>query len=488
MLHIFFKDSIIYTIPSIVSRGLSLLLIPLYTRVLNPAEYGSLDLLMAFANLVNLTIALEVSQGVARHYAEEQDAIKKVVYASSAFWFTIFTYSLFGGIALLFSEPLASRVMGNTGMLSAFRIGILYIWLNGIFYLIQNQLRWELRSKHYAAVSMMAAFATAGIAVWFTYGLHWKLNGLIWGMAAGTSLGVIYGLWHLKHSFCYCFDFRLLRKMLAFSAPLVPSGVAVFISAYVDRLMITHFLSVNLVGHYGVGFRVAGIIGLAMLGFQGALTPLVYAHHHKTETPCHLARIFRLFMAFALWVSAFLTVFAHNILYLITTPEYYQAEQVIIFLVPAILLSQMYIFAPGIAIAKKTHLFLWINLGGAVVNTILNWWLIPILGIKGAALATFLGYLFVFTMYMQCSQKLYHIPHEWHRIGLAAVITSLVVITITLLNLGGLARYGLAFAGLLVVGFTIFLTGLIRKTELLALGRFVFDQFAQKPKNGSSSN
>lgn len=482
MIRRFIKDSVIYAVPAIVSRGLSLLLVPLYTRVLNPAEYGSLDLLMVFANLVNLTVALEVSQGVARHYSDEQDAVQKVVYASSAFWFTLVCYSLFAVIALAYADPLASWVMGRKGMLSAFKIGILYIWLNGIFYLIQNQLRWELRSKRYAVVSMLVAFTTAGVAVWFTYGLHWGLNGLLWGMVAGALLGVVYGLWHLKNSFCFCFNFSRLQEMLVFSTPLVPSGIAVFISAYIDRLMINHFLTVNEVGLYGIGFRVAGIIGLVMVGFQGALTPLVYTHQRDPDTPRHLARIFRLFLAFALLVSSVLTLFSHSILAVLTTPEYFRAEQVVIFLVPAILLSQMYIFAPGMGIAKKTYLFLWINLGGAVINTLLNWWLIPALGISGAGLATFLGYLFVFVVYMQCSQRLYRVPHEWFRIGMAVVATSFIVVATTLFNLEGVARWSLAVAGLLAVSLTIFLTGLVHDSDIKDLASFVSVQLKRNSR------
>ena len=88
MIRTFLKDSAVYTVPSIISRGLALLLVPFYTRVLSTADYGSLDLLMVFASVVNSSIALEVSQGVARFYVSEPISERKVMYASSALWFT----------------------------------------------------------------------------------------------------------------------------------------------------------------------------------------------------------------------------------------------------------------------------------------------------------------------------------------------------------------------------------------------------------------
>lgn len=139
MLKRFLSDSLIYSIPTVISRGLSVILAPLYTRVLSPSDYGSLELLTVFASIVNLTIALEVSQGVARFYASEPDPDRKVVYASSAFWFTVVCYSIFSALMLFLSPKLASLVMGRNGMVHEFQAGIAYIWINGILYLVQNQ-------------------------------------------------------------------------------------------------------------------------------------------------------------------------------------------------------------------------------------------------------------------------------------------------------------------------------------------------------------
>ena len=149
MLKLFFKDSIIYTIPSILSRGISIILVPLYTRVLNPSDYGSLDLFMVFANLVNLVVALEISQGVARFYASEGDSYRKTLYASTSLWFTLFCYILFSSAMIYLSSSVSDFIMGQSKHLIAFKCGIIYILVNGVFYLAQNQLRWELKSKEY---------------------------------------------------------------------------------------------------------------------------------------------------------------------------------------------------------------------------------------------------------------------------------------------------------------------------------------------------
>lgn len=466
MLRAFLKDSAIYAIPAFISRGLAIILIPLYTRVLSPADYGSLDLLLVFAGIINLTIALEVSQGVARFYAAETDHQRKLAYASSAFWFTLACYSIFAGLALVFTDSLAHLIMGQPGLEVAFQIGIVYIWINGLFYLVQNQFRWELRSKHYAVVSLLMSLVTAGISVWFAYGLRWGLEGLLLGMVVGSLAGTALGLWWLRNSFRFRFDAARLREMLVFSTPLVFSGVAVWISLYIDRVMINHFLSIDEVGLYGIGYRLASIASLVMVGFQGALTPLVYTYYRESDTPSQLARIFRFFLVFALLMFLMLSLFATDILRLLVTEPFYGGAVVVIYLVPAILLANMYIFAPGIGIAKKTHFLIWINVGGALVNVALNYLLIPTLGIVGAGLATLLGYLSVFTVYMVLSQRLYTVPHQWRQISAAVVLAAILAWWVPQLIVSDMVRWGVNALVLVVFAIVSVALALIRVSEL----------------------
>jgi O-antigen/teichoic acid export membrane protein len=470
MIRPLFRDSVIYTVPTVISQGLAFFLIPLYTRVLSPADYGTLDMLMVSGNFVRLTVALEVSQGVARYYLDEKDHNRKVLYASTAFWFTLACYTIFLGVTLVFSRALSQMVMGVEGLEAIFQIGMGYLWLNGLFCLMQNQFRWELRSKNYAIVSLLVAVTTASVSVELAYVFHRGLVGILYGMLAGSLVGCLYGLWSLRKSFRFRFQWAYLKDMLGFSMPLVPSGIAVFISHYIDRLMINHYLSLHEVGLYGMGFRVASIVGLVMVGFNSALTPLIYANYRNPETPQQLAVIFRVFLSCALLMFLGLSFFAREILWVLTTPEYYSATKVVTFLVPAILLSNMYIFAPGIDITKQTYWILWINLGGAILHTCLNWFLIPQFGIMGASAANFLGYVSVFTVYMILSQNLYPVPHHWSTLGISVAVAVVLALWIPQINLGSAWNIILKVTVLLGTALLFMATGLVR---MAALTKFI---------------
>lgn len=461
MLKRFFKDSAIYLIPSIISRGISLFLVPLYTRVLSPADYGTFDLLIVFAGIINLTIALEVSQGVARFYAESVNLKQKMLYASSAFWFTLLVYILFVIITILNSNTFSLLILGRNGLVPIFKIGMIYICINGIFYLIQNQFRWELKSKEYAIVSLVNSLSTALVSIWLAYGLKFGLEGLLVGMLTGSISGTLLGVFWLRKSFQFRFEFNHLKEMLSFSTPLVLSGMAVWLSQYIDRIMIKHYLSMEQLGLFGVGYRIASIVGLVMIGFQGALTPLIYNNYTKEDTPKQIADIFRIFITAALYFFLLLTFFSIDILKVFTTVDYYNAKSVVIFLVPAMLFANMYIFAPGIGISKKSHYLIWINLSGALINFSLNIILIPLLGIMGAGIATMIGYFIVFIMYMTISQKLYFVPHKWKSIGYSIITAALMSWVVNYFEFNYLTRWALSLFFLLLFGFLVILFGLI---------------------------
>ncbi|MBI9107196.1 MAG: flippase [Spirochaetales bacterium] len=466
MIKRFFKDGLIYSIPSFVSRGISVLLIPLYTRVLSPADYGAWDMLLVFMNLVRLTVALEISQAVARFYSHEKGEKNKSVCASTALWFTIAANGLFFVIAQLFAVPISGILLGSDDLTPIFRLGLVLGLFNGVFYLVQNQFRWELKSKGYALVSLIVSFVTAGLSVVLAYVFKFGLYGILVGSIAGSLTGAIYGLIVLRKTFRFRFSFNKLKPMLQFSVPLVFSGIAVFISLYIDRIMIRHFLTLDALGLYSLAFRFASVISLLMVGFNSALTPLIYRHYEESATPGNLSAIFRYFIFFALLAYAGMSMYAKEILVVFTTPEYYPAAGIIVFLVPAIILSNMYVFAPGINIRKKTSYILFINIVGAVLQFFFNYLLIPKFGYIGAAAATCLGNLCIFSMYIVISQRLYHVPHNWGRLASGIVVIVVLIGLSSQLELAPLIEVFVKLGLLCIAAAVLMLLGFVRIDEI----------------------
>jgi len=474
MLRALLRDGSVYGLASVLTRGLALLLVPLYTRVLQPAEVGALDLLLLAATLVNLTAALEVSQGLARFYPQARSPRRRQALASTAFWFTLACYGLFAAVALLWSRPLAQWLLGVPDRQLPLALGVLYAALNGVLLLVQNQFRWQLRSLRYAEVSAVLAISTLLLSLLLTAVLGWGLNGALLALVLGAGLGLLDALWRLRGTCRWWWHRPSLRQMLRFSAPLVPSGLSVFVAGAIDRLLLQHLLSLDAVGIYGVAFRLATAVGVLMLGVQGGLTPLIYSQAHDPATPAQLARLFRLVVGLALPALLLLVPLSPLLIAWLAPPSYASAAPVLLLLAPSLLLASLYVFAPGLPLAQRTGLILAINALGAGLNTGLNLLLIPRLGIAGAAAATLCGNAVVFALTMAWSQRLYPVPHAWRSLAAALLLSLALAVALTWMPAPGvLPQLAMTVAALALLLAAETRCGLLRREDWRAMARFV---------------
>jgi O-antigen/teichoic acid export membrane protein len=446
----FLRDSGVYALGGLVTRGLNLLLLPFYTRVLSSHDYGLVDLLIVLGAFVNVTLALEVSQGLARLLPDADDRSERARLASTALWFTVAVYIVFTVICWALAPQLAAVLLDSPESRALLRVGLVSIALHGVFNLLQSQLRFELRPLQHSISSLVAASVTIVATVALVLLLHLEAVGVIYGQLLGYGCGAAIAFYLARGSLRAELDLSVLKRMLGFSLPFVPSSVGVILALYVDRLVIKELLTITEVGIYGVAYRFASAAGLLMLGFQGALTPLIYNHYQEPDTPAELARVFRLFVAFALALLLTLGLFASEIVVLFTSPEYYRASSLIPLLIPSVLLSGMYIFAPGLSIAKRGGAIALINLSVAAVNLLLNLALVPLFGTHGAALATLISALLGFGLYITLSQRYYLVPHRWHQLLAATIpVAGLLLLGITLERLA--PSYALIFASKLLL-------------------------------------
>ena len=148
MIRRFLRDSVIYSLSTFISRGISFFLIPIYTRILSPADYGIIDMMSVFASIIHLTVSLEITQAVARFLPDMSSLEEKKLISSTALWFTIFTNSLFYLFAFGFSSPLSLLILGLEEGSDLFLFGSFGIICTGVSYFLSNQLRWQLQPLH----------------------------------------------------------------------------------------------------------------------------------------------------------------------------------------------------------------------------------------------------------------------------------------------------------------------------------------------------
>ena len=465
-----------YAVAALLSQGIGLLLFPFLAHHFSPGQYGVIDILTLVAIIANLTVALEVNQGLGRHFVDASET-ERVDYASTALLFTVGAYTVFAVIALALATPLTHVLLERGVDPWITRVAIAWIWVGGIVYLAQDQLRWRARPRAYALVAVTTATVTAAATVVLVFGLGVGVIGVLISqlLAALVAALVVFGL--SRHAYALRFDRRKLDAMLVFSLPLVPASIGVFLNGFADRIVLQHSRSLADVGVYGVAFRIATVVTLLLAGFQGATTPLILARHREPTTPAEIARIFRLFCAAALSVFLVVSLFADTEVRALASASYARADVLVPYLFMSALLFGVYIFAPGLTIANRTRLFALISVSAGLSNLVLALLLVPPFGILGAGVATAASSAWFFVLLMAYSQRHYPVAHDWPRLACAlAVAIGLLVLGRAVIPTGNAHAFALLplleKAVLSCVGGVAIITLLVRRTELaLVVGR-----------------
>lgn len=421
-----FRHGAVYAIAGLVSQGVAFFLFPFFAHQFSPADYGVLDLLTVIMVLANLTIALEVMQGLGRFYATAGSDGERRRLASTAFTFSLLCNAAFSILVFAFAGPLTRLALGDDVDPTIVRIAAGVFLANGLTSMATDLLRWQLRPIAFAAAAILNAVTITVASAVLVLGFDLGVEGAVLGQLIGMVVGGTLAFWLGRDQFRLRIDRVELRRMLAYSLPLVPASTGVFFNGYADRVAIQAQLDLGEVGIYGVAYRLSVIVSLTLVGFQGALLPQVLRHHDQENTPKDLARVFRLFCALALTITVAISSFGDELIRILTPPAYYRAEEVVPFVVAAAFLAGMFMFAPGLSIARRTRTYATATVAGGVANLVLALALVKPLGIQGAALAFLVTEAATFGTLMVLSQRHYPVPHQWRRLLVGAAMGALL--------------------------------------------------------------
>lgn len=411
MIRKFLRDSILYTGSIVLTRGISFLLLPLYTTILSPDEFGTFDYINVIGSFVLVTATLEISQGIHRFMPEARENLEeRRCLASTALVFTLACYAALILLFWAFSKPLATLLFGAAEIAPLLAASSLMFASSALLILIQAQLRSELRiGDHIRSaiiVSLLsAAFSAIGL-LWFQAGVM----ALISGITLGNLAGAAYAFRRCREVYSLNFSLPHLKELLQFSAPLVPSSVGVVVALLIDRIMIKNMMSLEELGIFGVAARIAALTSLLSIGIQQALTPLIYNKYREKETPGEIARLFWLYFGLSIFATLAIWAFSPLLLTIMAPPSYHAAAPIVPLVCCAALTSSLYIFSPGLALAKKTSTIAKINIFTAAISLGMNFILIPYFGLLGAALGTLSAAIIGFLVHARASQSYYPIP------------------------------------------------------------------------------
>ena len=242
-----------------------------------------------------------------------------------------------------------------------------------------------------------------------------------------TPVIILFQLYYLRKYIIFYIGKLEVQKLLRFSVPLIPAAMAYLALGFTDRIFIKEMSgSLAEVGIYDMAFKFSAIISLIIVSFQSALAPIIYQQHQDEGTQANLGRIMRLFIAVGTLGGLCLAFFSYETLYIFTQPAYYEASVLMPIFYLSVLMTGLGMFSPGLHLKNKTKYIAIIVIFTAIINVALNYWLIPIFELFGAAIATLISTLINNLALFNIAQKLYPIPVSKGKIGQVLIVFIIV--------------------------------------------------------------
>jgi len=412
------KHSAIYGLGGLVSRILAVLLLPLYTRYLTPADYGAVETVVALSAVLVTVLRLGISSAFFRFYFDSQDSAHRLLVVRTSFWFTMTmaTAGLAAGLAL--AEPISQALFATGERQWLVRAAFVALWAQMNYEQLTALFRVEERSLQFVSASLTNILITVGATVAFVVGLRWGATGVVVGNFAGTLCVYAALLAYRREQLGLQLDRPLLREMNRFGLPLVPSALALWALNFSDRFFLVKLSGADEVGLYSIGVRLASAMVLLLTAFRTAWPAFAYSIEDEREARRTYGFVLTYLLFVATWLALALGLLSPWLVRLLTTPGFYEASRVVAPLAFAAAAFGGYIvIAIGVGRARRTQ-FNWAVTGAAAgVNAGLNLILIPPYGMMGAAVATVAAYSLMFAGMAWWSQRVYPVPYQWRRVA-----------------------------------------------------------------------
>ena len=417
------KNTIILTIGNFASKLITFFLIPLYTNVLTTAEYGKVDLIMTICMILIPVLSLNISESVMRYSLDKNSNIKDIIKISNLF----FIISCFAGLILI---PIFNLIDSY----KYFSILIYFYFafsLGDQIYL--SLLKGQERLKRYTFGNVLHTLLIAVFNIIFLVFFKYGIKGYMFAYIISNLIILIYAfIASGAYKFTGLnFDNKLMKSMISYSVVLIPTSFMWWIMNSSDRIMVKNMVSESANGIYAISYKLPTLISTIIGIFtQAWLFSAIDTKDSKDQTQ-FTNKVYNYLFILCSIMAISLLLICKPFMKLYVAPNYFEAWKYMSYLIIGVVFQTLATFiSTTYNVYKDNKGFLYSGLCGAILNIVLNFILIPIINVHGAALATCLSYIAVFVYRIIDTRKYIKINIINYRYIISFIMMILAAMTI----------------------------------------------------------
>lgn len=383
------KNSAAFMIANFGSKILSFILVPFYTHVLTTEEYGTVDALIATVSLLSPIASFGIGDVIVMFLSKREVSKEKIFTNATAIivvgnvivsiiYPLIYLSNIFSDFIIYFvCLVLVSSIYGVLQMYARGTDKVAQCALSGVIY------------------TAVLALSNIVLLLWLHLGIAGYLCSTIFAYSV-PSLYLLYVIEGKKLKLSLL-DRKLLRNILQLSIPIIPTAVLWSIMNLADKYTILFFMGPSANGIYTVAYKIPTIISVIYGIFQPAWQLTTFELVTKKDRSETYSKLFELLTGAMFGIGAILLIVNRLYVTYLCNENYSSAWKVS----PIIMYSAIFNCLSGFIgsnylIMHNTKAVLKISVVGSILNVLVNLILVPLIGLYGAAVATCIGYIYMF--------------------------------------------------------------------------------------------
>ena len=405
-----FKQFFSFSYGTIINLFLGLITTPIITRLIGPNDLGLASIFSLTLNILTLITIFGTDQAFARYYydnfgAEKRSLLKKIGYIIIPIFFMIVI------IMFSFRTYFSVLLFGQESFSFLIPIILFTVFANVLLVFSKLIIRMEQKGNLFSIQMVVGKIINFSISLLFIYFIVENYIALISAEILGILI-ISLSLLIINKKYWSSTKTPLIssskKEIFSYSYPIALSTIVFWGLQAFDRFALKEFVSFQELGIYVGAFRIVALLQVGAVAFSTYWVPLSYEKFNKDKNNYLFFEKAYNAVSTLFFVSAVLFILSKDLLILVLGVEYQDAKYLLPLLVfvPMMQIITNITFV-GINFYKKTKLHLVVTSISLLVNILLNLYLIPMFGAKGAALATAFSYLIYFYLYTYFSTKLF---------------------------------------------------------------------------------
>lgn len=392
---LFTENFLVYGFGGVISKLIPLIMVPIVTRIMPGTEYyGISDMSNTIVNFASAFALMGMYDAMYRMFFEkDEDEYKKKV-CSTALSFTICTSVLVFVLLIIFRDIIALWFFKDSNLAYVVYLSAMSTLLGATNSIVSAPTRMQNKRRVYLVANTMGPIISYSIAIPLLLAGHYIIALPLSSVISAGVMEITFGILNKKWFSLRLFDRKMLKQLLVLAIPVLPNFLMYWIFNSCDRLMITNMLGLEAAGVYSVGAKLGQASQLIYVAFAGGWQYFAFSTMKEKNQVKTNSLVYEYLGVASFVATCLVCAFSNWLFKVLFSEEYIEGYIVAPYLFMAPLLLMLYQTGNNqFLVIKKTWPGMFILASGVIVNVLLNWLLIPVIGIEGAAIATLMGYV-----------------------------------------------------------------------------------------------